>query len=56
MLISGNIPNLVGGVSQQPDALRLVNAGAKVDNAWLSVVNGLGKRPPTEHLAKVATP
>jgi hypothetical protein len=54
MLISGNIPNLVGGVSQQPDALRLVNAGAKVDNAWLSVVNGLGKRPPTEHLAKVA--
>lgn len=51
MLISGSIPNLIGGVSQQPDALRLTNTGAVVENAWLSVVNGLGKRPPTEHLA-----
>jgi hypothetical protein len=52
MLISGSIPNLIGGVSQQPDALRLINTGKRVENAWLSVVNGLGKRPPSEHLAR----
>lgn len=52
MLISGMISNLIGGVSQQPDALRLENTGTLVENAWLSVVNGQGKRPRTEHIAK----
>ena len=54
MLISGMISNLIGGVSQQPDALRLENTGTVVENAWLSVVNGQGKRPRSEHVAKTS--
>ena len=54
MLISGSIPNLIGGVSQQPDALRLPSTGEVVENAWLSVVNGQGKRPRSEHLSTTA--
>jgi len=52
-LVSSSIPNLVGGVSQQPPALRVATSGERVENAWSSVVSGLQKRPPTEHIAKV---
>lgn len=46
-LISSAVPNLVGGVSQQPPALRLSSACEAMENAWPSVVSGLMKRQPT---------
>jgi hypothetical protein len=54
-LVSSTIPNLVGGISQQPAALRLTTACQDMLNTWPSVVNGLQKRPPTRHVANVGT-
>lgn len=53
MLVSGSIPNLVGGVSQQPPALRLPTTCERMENAWPSVVSGLLKRPPSQHVASI---
>lgn len=50
-LISSSVPNLVGGVSQQPPALRLPNQAERQENALASAFEGLTKRPPTEHVA-----
>lgn len=50
-LISSSVPNLVGGVSQQPPALRLPNQAQRQENALASAFEGLTKRPPTEHVA-----
>ena len=56
-LISSHIPNFVNGVSQQPYTLRLTSQGESQENGLSTVSNGLLKRPPTQHLAKVsATP
>lgn len=52
-LISTSIPNLVNGVSQQPMALRLSSQCELQENAYSSVVEGLKKRPPTVHRAKI---
>ena len=52
-LISKGIPNLIGGVSQQPDAIRYDNQCDAQDNAYPSVLEGLVKRPPTEHVANI---
>ncbi len=52
-LLSFPIPNLIGGVSQQPDTLKLLNSSEIDENVWPSVVTGLNKRPPTEHIAKI---
>jgi len=49
-LVSGSIPNLINGVSQQPPSLRLKTQAELQENAVSSVVNGLLKRPGTEHL------
>ncbi len=54
-LVSTSIPNLLNGVSQQPSSLRQVTQGETQTNALSSVIDGLIKRPPTEHLAKVKT-
>ena len=54
MLITTAIPNLIGGVSQQPPAIRQVNEAQTILNAVPSPVEGLIKRPPTEHIAAVA--
>ena len=48
-LISTSIPNLINGVSQQPPSIRLVTQADKQENGLSSVVDGLVKRPPTEH-------
>lgn len=53
-LITTAIPNLIGGVSQQPTAIRNTNEGEVVDNAIPSPVEGLTKRPPTEHIAAIS--
>lgn len=52
-IISGSIPNFINGVSQQPFALRLASQAEEQVNAYSSVVEGLTKRPPTRHVAKL---
>lgn len=54
-LISTSIPNLINGVSQQPPSIRLVTQAEKQENGLSSVVDGLTKRPPTEHLGFIQT-
>ena len=54
MLISSSIPNLVNGVSQQPDTLRLASQAEAQDNFLSSVVEGLKRRPSTRHLARLS--
>ncbi len=51
-LVTKTLPNLINGVSQQPDALRYDTQCAAQENAYPSVVEGLTKRLPTEHVAK----
>jgi hypothetical protein len=53
-LISSSIPNLLNGVSQQADTVRLPNQFEIQENALSDVVFGLGKRPPTEHISKLS--
>ena len=52
-LISRSIPNLIGGVSQQPEVLRLENQATTQENGFSGVVEGLKKRPPTNYIAKI---
>lgn len=53
-LVSGSIPNLVGGVSQQPASARFVNQLDDCVNMLPSIVEGLRRRPPTEHRRSLA--
>lgn len=50
-LITTSVPNLVQGVSQQPDNLRYPGQGDSQKNAYSTVVDGLSKRPNTRHIA-----
>lgn len=52
-LVSESIPNLINGVSQQPPSLRLKTQAELQENGLSTVVDGLRKRPPTEHVAKL---
>ena len=52
-LISSTIPNMINGVSQQPSALRLASQAETVINCLSSPVEGLTKRPPFNHIAKL---
>lgn len=52
-LVSIPVPSLIQGVSQQPEALRLPSQGELQENAFSSVVDGLVKRHPTQHVAKI---
>lgn len=54
-LVSKSIPNLINGVSQQPAALRLATQCELQENAYDSEVEGLKRRPPTQHVAKIHT-
>jgi len=53
--VSGVIPNLIGGLSQQPPAARLENTVGVLRNAVPSVVSGLRKRPPFRYGATLGT-
>jgi hypothetical protein len=53
-LVSRTIPNLVQGVSQQPEVLRLNSQAGEQINGYSSVVEGLKKRPPTQYVAKLS--
>ena len=55
-LISSSIPNFVNGISQQPFTLRMVSQGELQENGFSTVSQGLKKRPPTKHLAKISDP
>ena len=52
-IINHAIPNLINGVSQQPETLRLSSQGSSQLNGYSSVVEGLKKRPPTEFIKKI---
>lgn len=53
-LVSQGIPSLYNGVSQQSPALRLPSQCEVQENALSRIVDGISKRPPTEHLAKLS--
>lgn len=46
--VTGSIPNLFNGVSQQTSSLRLPTQGLEQVNMYPSLVQGLVKRPPLE--------
>ena len=52
-LINTSLPNLIQGVSQQPDATRFAGQCDEQENAISSVAEGLKKRPNTRHVAKL---
>lgn len=52
-LITQEIKNLKGGISQQPDLLRFPDQGQEQVNGFSSEVRGLQKRPPTVHVARL---
>ena len=52
-LINTSLPNLIQGVSQQPDATRYAGQCEEQINALSSAVDGLTKRPNTRHIARL---
>lgn len=52
-LINTTTPNLIAGVSQQPDGLRFPSQPVEQINMWSSAVEGLIKRPNTNHIKKL---
>ena len=52
-LISQSIKNMVAGISQQPQVLRMPDQGDEQINGYSSESQGLLKRPPTRHIAKL---
>ena len=42
-LISNSIPNLLNGVSQQPDTVKLPNQAVVQENGLSDIISGLGK-------------
>lgn len=53
--VSGSVPNLIGGVSQQPPEIRPVNTLEALLNGTSSVVSGVGKRPAMRFIADLGT-
>ncbi|WP_422048062.1 hypothetical protein [Shimia sp.] len=53
--VSGTIPNVIGGLSQQPPAVRLENTAGELKNAIASVVSGLRKRPPMRFIGNLSS-
>ena len=49
--VAGVIPNVIGGISQQPGSVRLENTATDLMNAVPSVVSGLRKRPYIRHIS-----
>lgn len=53
-LINHSIPNLFNGISQQSASIRQPAQAEFQENAYSSIVDGLHKRHPTNHLAKLS--
>ena len=51
--VRGSIPNVINGLSQQAPSLRLTSQSSDDLNTYPLIVDGLLKRPPTRHLAKL---
>ena len=52
-LVARSIPALIGGVSQQSSLVRSPEQLESQTNGWSSLADGLGKRAPTEKVAKL---
>ena len=52
-LVSRHIPALFGGISQQNPTLRKPSQAEKQINMYGTVMDGLRKRPPSQHVAQV---
>lgn len=52
-LVRDIISNFIGGVSQQPDKIMYPNQSRTLNNYLLNISDGLQKRPPTEHVARL---
>lgn len=52
-LISQSVPNLIGGVSQQPAPIRRNNQFEEQLNVYSTLIGGLRKRPPTISIAQI---
>lgn len=52
--VSQKIPNLLGGVSQQPDPVKLPGQVRSADNVYLDPTFGCRKRPGSEYIATLA--
>jgi len=52
-LVSKAVANLIGGVSQQASKARFQNMADESVNTWPTVLRGLDKRRPTEHLGNL---
>ena len=48
--IKQSVPTLLGGVSQQPDPIKLPGQVRKADNVYLDPTFGCVKRPPTKYI------
>ncbi len=53
--VSQRIPNLLGGVSQQPDPVKLPGQVRVAENVYLDPTFGCRKRPSTQHIARLAS-
>lgn len=53
-LVLSSVPDLTGGVSQQPVSQRFPNQGENQVNALPLVVGGLIKRPPLNHVTQIS--
>lgn len=49
-----SLPSLHNGVSQQPAQVRSPDQCAEQENCWISLADGLLKRPPTEAVARLS--
>ena len=52
-LISGTVPSLINGISQQPATLRMPTQGEVQRNGFSHISRGLEKRSCTEHVSEI---
>ena len=52
-LVNVSVPNLFNGVSQQADEFRFPSQATEQINAYSSIVEGLKKRAPLEHVSRL---
>jgi len=55
-LVRVTIPDLVGGVSKQPDSLRFSNQCEEIDNCFLYLATGLEKRYGSTYVENITKP
>ena len=53
--VSQKIPNLLGGISQQPDPVKLPGQVREAVNVYLDPTFGCRKRPSTEYVGTLAS-